>query len=237
MCEGFLMSALIGTLVGLAELVSKYPWSVGRILKCSSGILYLAINAIAATVAYLLAVDLKWFEELAALREVWRGLIVGLLSMAILRSAFLNVNTGGQTFSAGLNIIVDIFRGKAERSLDQQLGTHKLSRADRFADLSFSQSREYLLTIAMETLSSLSPSERDAFVNAFERIATSSVDELTKSLLVTMAVTDVAGETLADELLTRARNNYPARPDAIEAGVEGDLSQLRDLRAEIMQQY
>src|SRR5687768_9824054 len=97
-----LLAALCGGLVGLSELLSRYAWAVKPILLSGSGIAYLVINAGMAVLSYKAAVDFDITLGLEGKPEWWRVLVVSVLGMAILRSAFASIRIGERDVGVGL---------------------------------------------------------------------------------------------------------------------------------------
>lgn len=84
----YIFAFIIGFIVGLSELLSRYPWPVLSIFKSVDGWIYLLLNSIAAVLAYQVAVDWQLIPDISDKGELWRVFFASLFGMGILRSFF-----------------------------------------------------------------------------------------------------------------------------------------------------
>src|SRR5260221_7311126 len=117
----YLIAFLVGSAVGLSELLSRYSWRTSVIFRSWPGLLYLGINGALAMLAYKAAVDWNFHAGLSGKPEGWRAAAAAACGMAILRSSFANLQFGSREFDAGFSVFIGIFKDKTERALDQQL--------------------------------------------------------------------------------------------------------------------
>ena len=121
--EFYVLAFLLGGLVGLSELLARHPWRLTEIVASSAGWLYLFLNASVSVVAYRAAIDWDLLESVRAKGEIWRVLIVSIVAMAAIRSAFANIRVNGKDVAAGLALFLETFLVRTEEALN-----HKLAR-------------------------------------------------------------------------------------------------------------
>lgn len=185
-------SWFIGALVGLAELLSRYNWTIRRIVCSSSGFAYLAINGAVAALAYAAAVDSGFLIPADGKAEHWRVVIVSLGAMAAFRSAFAHLKIGGQDFPAGFAAIVDIFKRRAERVLDQDVAEERIERiAPLVEGLTYAATRNYLYAVTEGALRSVSEQEIEVLRKDFAKIDGLEVEDATKMQLLAIRIVEL----------------------------------------------
>ncbi len=140
----------VGSLVGLSELLSRYPWPISNVIKFKSGWAYLILNAIVSLLAYQAAVEWKFPASLNDKSEIWRVLVSSFLGMAVLRSSFFNIKVGNENFQTGFATIVNIFMARAERSLDKSIWTRRWFEIEpHLENLAYLASKDYFLAVVV----------------------------------------------------------------------------------------
>ena len=210
---------LIGTAVGLSELLSRYAWTFRDIVKLSAGLTYLGLNGLVAVVGYLAAVQWNLLSALHDRNELWRVLAISLLAMAALRSAFANIRVGGKEVAAGLASFIEIFLRRAERELDQKLGFERLNAiADALEGLTYSATKDFFLAMTEGVLRSLTKPDVEGLQNDVAKIDALEVDDTTKMALLGMRIVERTNLSLFVSLAQRAKVQLaPANKLATEA--------------------
>jgi hypothetical protein len=197
---------LIGTSVGLSELLSRYSWTFRDIIMLSAGLTYLGLNGGVAVVAYLAAVQWNLLSVLHDKNELWRVLAISLLAMAALRSAFANIRIGGKEVAAGLASFIEIFLRRAERELDQKLGLGRLEAiADALEGLTYAATKDYFLAMTEGVMRSLTKPDVEGLQNDVSKIDALEVDDATKMALLGMRIVERTDLSLFVSLAQRAK--------------------------------
>lgn len=218
----FACAFLIGALVGLAELLSRYPWSVRKIGTFAAGITYLAINGVVSFAAYCLAIDWELGFGLEGRSEIWRVLLVGVMAMAVLRSAFANIRVGDKDVSAGFSLILEVFLKRAERSLDQEIARVYLQDVGKLVEgLTYSGSRTYLVAVTEGVLRSVSQQELDLLREVVAKVDELDVDDATKMVIFASRVIELTSLEVFTHLASYVKSNL------IKADVVTDDPQKR----------
>ena len=108
----------LGCLAAYAELLSRYSNGF-KILYFRESRIYLALNGIAALIAYWFLkryeIDLGPFTKY----DIGKVLTAGFSSMVILRSSFASIKVDNKKIDAGLAPLLQIFLNTADRALNQ----------------------------------------------------------------------------------------------------------------------
>ena len=205
------LAAVVGASVGLSELLSRYAWSIKTIVSTGAGWWYLAINGFVAALAYQAAIDWGISVGLTGKPEWWRAVIVALLSMAFLRSAFANIRIGDRNVGVGLVTFVEVFKTRAERQLDQRLTQERWTKVGSVvADLTYESAGEYLVSVTMTILPSLTDAEREIVLRDTSKIRELEVESGAKMLMLAMCLERWLGQELLSQIAADASKRFLA---------------------------
>jgi len=225
----FILAFLLGAIVALSELLSRYSWPLSSILTSGAGLMYLLLNAIVSILAYFAAVEWNWMPALTGQYEFWRVLAVGILGMAFLRSSFANVKLGGKEVSAGLCLLITIFEKRAERALDQDVALERYGNVTQLVQgLTYRVTRNYLCAVTEGVLRSLSKVEAKTFQDDVAGIDALDVDDSTKMELFSMRIIDITGLKLFTNLAQIAKTKFSS---VIETDQKISAQKLLGLKA------
>lgn len=223
----FTFAFIIGASVGISELLSRYSWSLGDIFKVAAGLVYLGINGLVAMLAYCAALEWNLFSTLHDKNEIWRVIVVSLLAMAALRSAFANIRVGDKEFAAGLATFIEIFLRRAERALDQKLSHQRWSAvADALDGLTYAATRDYFLAMSEGVLRSLTKPDVESMQNDVSKIDALEVGDATKMALLAMRIVERTNLSLFVAFAERARVKLAAEN---QVAAESEAARLRRL--------
>jgi hypothetical protein len=154
MVTRMLVAALLGAVIGGAELVGRYQDRPGAALLSPSGLLYVAVNATGSTLALIAAEALGWTFVLPAGSpevgaEVAQVMAAAVGSAALLRSSFMiaqdkGVSIGPVLLLSGLLKIVDA-------AMDRKRALSRLSGNDLHG-LSFARDHAALVELCSHAL-------------------------------------------------------------------------------------
>ena len=124
----YFIVALIGGLIGLAELVGRYPDSPIAALKNYASAIYALINSVASmvTLLFLQEFSMVTFEGVTDQnKELVEILIAGLGASAILRVG-LNIQVAGRSINISLMTILEPILKAADSEVDRARGAERL---------------------------------------------------------------------------------------------------------------
>lgn len=206
--EWMVLAFAIGAIIALSELLSRYSWKIKVIVSSCGGWLYMALNGSTAILVYCASVEWEFYAGLEGKSEFWRTIVVSFLAMAVLRSSFFNVKIGNREFGAGFSAFIDIFKGYAERSLDQSVAQKHLEAITPLVcELTYAASKDYLYSMCEGSLRSVAKTEMANLNKDLEKIDKMEVNDSTKMRLFAVRISEVTGLKLFKCLAADAKNN------------------------------
>lgn len=177
-------SILIGIVVGISELLSRYP-ETKYLFKSAKmvSIAYILFNGLIS----IIALFILWYfkdQDAASLDSVDYGsvLIAGFGGMMILRSSLFSVEVKGKPIEIGLVQIVNVFLKVIERKIRNKMAPDKLSEVadiiDREQFINFAQYNQAIVKICAN------------FTYHFDNDDTLSLQDLIKDLNTDGSMTD-----------------------------------------------
>lgn len=170
----YVVAFLIGSLVGLSEVLSRYRDAPVEAAKTGAGVFYILFNAMASVVALLFVHDIfpLWAasgganlppiadkDSLGSL--VSQALMAGFGAMAVLRSSVLTTRIGSKDVEIGPAAILNIFRSTMDRSIARvRAESRAISVTQIMGNISFLRSYKSLSSIALTLLQSVDADER-----------------------------------------------------------------------------
>jgi hypothetical protein len=115
------LASLLGVLVAMAELVSRYRDDPARAVWSIPAAVYVGVNALGALAAFALIRIFGWtFGASVETLRITQILVAGLASAALFRSSLFNVTAGDQTLGIGPSAILTVILNAADRAVDRQ---------------------------------------------------------------------------------------------------------------------
>lgn len=231
----YIWALLIGCAVGLAELLSRYQWSIQAILRSREGWAYLLINGAASAFAYKTALDWGFGESLKDKGDFWRVLLVSISSMFILRSSFAQVRFANQDVGLGLVSILGVFLKRAERGLDQNVASMRWSKVDEIcAKLSYSRTRDFFQDVVANILATQGDNETLIFQSIIKKIDDTPSEDPIKMRLFAMVLFEYLGDKLFEQTAKEASNRFAKDIKDEQANRENRLTQLESISAKLL---
>jgi len=193
---------LLGGLLSVAELMSRYRDEPMRAIGNPPAILYLVINIAAAVAALGVARVFGWsfgVESGHPEQLRWTQVIVaGLGAMALFRSSLVNVRVAGQEVGVGPGTLLSSLLENADRAVDRVRGRQRaFSVVPLMKDISFEKAYIALPTYCMHLMQNVSEREQDEVAQRVQNLyATEGMDDHTKALALGLLLFDVLGENV-----------------------------------------
>ncbi len=205
---------LLGALVGVAELVSRYrddPW---RAIQSRPAVLYVLVNAGAALGALLLARVFGWTFGVSTGGEAARWtqvLVAGTGAMVLFRSSLFTVKVGDQDVAIGPSSFLQIILHAFDRGVDRLRGQQRSQAVARLMkDVSFDKAGIALPVYCAELLQNLPAEDAEELTKKPGTIATMAVTEQIKALLLGLAILNATGEDVLAEGVQALRTQIAA---------------------------
>ena len=194
--------ALLGILIGVGELVSRYRDEPLRALLARQGgavpaLLYLAINAVASLAALKLIHVFGWNfggDSTQANTRYTQVLVAGFGAMAFFRSSLFILRVGGQDVGVGPSSVLQIILDAADRAVDRRRAR---GRSDEISQLmrevSFEKAKEVLPAYCLALMQNLAPEDQVELGNQVRALGPSTMDDQMKALLLGLALLNFVG--------------------------------------------
>jgi hypothetical protein len=191
--------AALGTAVGITEIVSRYRDEPSRALLNLPSLIYLLLNAGAAALALTLVRAFGWSfgTDVDGATRWWQILVAGLGSMALFRSALFNVRVGEQDVAVGPSSLLQVLLNAADRGVDRRRARARSVLVPQLMkDISFEKASGPLPAFCIALLQNLSTEDQDKLSSQVAGLEAMPMDDDIKSLLLGLALMNVAGEEL-----------------------------------------
>lgn len=192
-------AALLGGVVGVSELISRYkdhPWAA---IKSWPAAFYLAINS-AASVAALLLMPAGWL----GLSRGMRILMAGVSAMAFFRTSLFVVRAGDKDVGVGPSGFLQIFLGAADRAVDRRRAA---ARSDAVTmvmrDVDFAKALRALPPYCLALMQNVPPEDQQVLNRVVEELEKRDAEPSVKALLLEIELINVVGV----DVLTTAVNS------------------------------
>lgn len=198
----YIAVALLGVLVGVGELVSRYRDEPTRALFARQGglipaLLYVTINALAALAALGLIHVFGWTfggaAELPSTRHT-QVLVAGFGAMAFFRSSLFTLRVGGQDVGVGPSSVLQIILDAADRAVDRRRARGRSGEVSEIMrDVSFEKASEALPAYCLALMQNLSPEDQAELGRQVKALQPSTMDDQMKALLLGLAILNFVG--------------------------------------------
>jgi hypothetical protein len=193
---------MLGLLVGVSELVSRYRDEPVRAIASLSAFVYVVINVLAALAALYVTDVSGWRFGLAAsaspgVVRMAQVLVSGSAAMALFRSALFNVRIGENDVGIGPNGILQVLLDAADRAVDRNRAGSRAVRVAEITDgVSFNRAHDVLPAFCFALLQNLPAATQEAAGNEIKALANSGISENGKVLIMGLTLMNVVGENV-----------------------------------------
>ena len=226
----YIITYFIGSIVGLAELKSRYKHGILEIFSHSASWIYLLINGCAS--AFVL-----WFIDEYKIslgdfmnKEAGKIILSGTSSMILLRSSIANIKVGSKNISAGIAEITQVFLDAADRAFDQAASSDNLPKLKLImADIDFKKAKKELPSLCFASMQNVSKNESKKILNLIESLSRNSLDNNTKVLELGMFLSRCTGMDLL-ETSVETLGDIIKLSDLVNATADNDVEKIRKLK-------
>lgn len=202
--DAYLAVFLIGVLVGLGELVSRYRDAPEEAIRTMPALLYLALNAAAAVAALGFVEIFRVVPGTTKAEGIKRVLLAGFGAMAFFRTSVFTVRVGDQDVSIGPVAFLQIVLHATDRAVDRVRADARASAvAACMSGVSFTAAQAALPAFCMALMQNVPAEEQQDIGDAVKMLIASDMDEQTKAKNLGLLLMNVVGEKV---LLTAIEN-------------------------------
>jgi hypothetical protein len=207
----FTAAVLLGIVVGLAELVSRYRDAPQAALYSRPALLYLALNGAASGLALALIRAYGWTFGAGAGSARWTQLLVaGVGAMALFRTSLFTVRAGDRDIGVGPATFLQIFRDAADRAVDRLRARARSLQVGKLMDgVDYTKASEGLIPYCLTLMQNVSDNDQQKLVQAVKLLDAEPIEAPIKARILGLLLMNVVG------------------PDVLTAAVDGLREQLK----------
>lgn len=208
----FAAAALLGILVGLAELVSRYRDAPQSVLYKPPALVYLVLNGAASGLALALIRAFGWRFGAGADTVRWVQLLVaGVGAMALFRTSLFTVRAGDRDIAVGPATFLQIFRDAADREVDRLRARDRSSKVGDLMDgLDYQKASEGLIPYSLALMQNVPDDEQQKLVQGVKLLDAEPIEPAIKVRILGLLLMNVVGPNVltaaVDALREQLRN-------------------------------
>jgi len=191
----FAAAVLLGILVGLAELVSRYRDAPQSVLYDPPALAYLALNGAASGLALALIRAFGWTFGAGADTVRWVQLLVaGVGAMALFRTSLFTVRAGDRDIAVGPASFLQIFRDAADREVDRLRARDRSSKVGDLMDgLDYQKASEGLTPYCLALMQNVPDDEQQKLVQGVKLLDAEPIEPAIKVRILGLLLMNVVG--------------------------------------------
>jgi hypothetical protein len=193
--------AVIGLLVGITEVISRYRDSPWRALLNIPATIYVVVNVGASILALLLIEVFGWTftESAASAKEQWvRVLVAGVGAMSFFRSSLFTFRVGDKDVPLGPGLIFQVLLDVTDRAVDRaRAKPRSIAVAKVMSGISFQKAQSALPAYCFALMQNVTADEQAAFAKQVTQLgASTTMSDAVKSLALGLALLNVVGDAV-----------------------------------------
>lgn len=224
---GYGIVLLLGGLAGLAELIARYrdaPWASTRSLP---GLLYIAINAVAAVAALITGAVLSEEEPTAVAEGVpvfsndtLLTLIVvsGLGSLAFFRAKIVTLRVGDTDVGVGPSFVLETILNAADRAVDRKRAEPRATIvSDIMSPVSFEEAKVVLPTYCFAVMQNVSVEEQQRVALEIDALSGADMPDRVKALNLGLLLLNIVGKNVLKTAVQNLQEEFAAASRILES--------------------
>lgn len=188
--------ALLGIVIGYAELISRYRDQPSAIVRSGSAWSYMAVNALASMGALRAAEIFGWdFGIEDAQQQIAVQVIAcGFGAMALIRTSLANVAINGKDTPIGIITVLDAVLATADRGVDRARSKQRFEESKKYmADVSFDKAKTVLPTAVLAAMQNASSAEAEDLRKNISAIDNSDQPDGSKAIQLGLTLMKLSG--------------------------------------------
>jgi hypothetical protein len=208
----YLAVALMGALVGGAELTSRYRDAPQNALRTIPGAVYVVLNLAASMLALALTRTYGWSFGASGGSLRWtQVLVAGAGAMALFRTSLFTVRAGDRDIGVGPGSFLQIFREAADRAVDRvRARARGLLVGKLMAGIDYTKAYEGLIPYSLALMQNVPDEEQQKMIHAVELLNNEQVDEAIKVRILGLHLMNVVGPDVLTAAVDALRDEMKA---------------------------
>jgi hypothetical protein len=204
--------AVLGALVGMAELTSRYRDAPQSALRTFPGAVYLALNLAASTLALALIRACGWTFGASGGSVRWtQVLVAGAGAMALFRTPLFTVRAGDREIDVGPGSLLQIFREAMDRSVDRlRAGARGLDVGKLMAGIDYKKAYEGLIPYCLALMQNVPNEEQQKMIQAVKLLNNEQIEGSIKVRILGLHLMNVVGPSVLTAAVEALRDEMKA---------------------------
>ncbi|RMF47450.1 MAG: hypothetical protein D6755_05120 [Anaerolineae bacterium] len=197
----WLVAGILGALVGLGGIISRYRDEPFYVLRTIPALFYMLLNAAVSAFALYLAHVFQWDFGMSTPESIrWMQVLgAGFGAMLLIRSSFLTVRVNEEDIHIGPYSLLQSIFDAIDREVDRVRAEARASSVSRImAHVSFQKAYMTLPAYAFALLQNLDDEAQKEFGKLVETIYKTPIDDRTKALLLGAQLLNLVGEDVLE---------------------------------------
>jgi hypothetical protein len=197
---------VLGAMIGLMELVSRYRDKPSSAVLVTPAWIYLGLNVGASLAALYVtfAFDLHFGLQEGPKLEFVRVLVAGLGAMAFFRSSLFTVRVGESDVAVGPGSFLQLLLDATDREVDRLRAQARAREAvEIMRNVSFEKARTALPTFCLALMQNLKPEDQTKLGQDVNALRAAEMDEATKVLVLGVILMDYVGPDVVKTAVAR----------------------------------
>lgn len=209
----FISVFLIGMLVAVGELTSRYKDDpIKAIYSIPAGI-YVAVNGLASLGALALAHVFNWsFGAADGQVRITQVLLAGFGAIALFRTSLFNLTVENQVVGAGPSVLLNVILTAVDRAVDRGRALDRSQQVTEIMnDVSFDKSADSVKLFCFELMQNALPAEKDvitAMISNLRDPLNKGVPDQVKSYIFGLSLLGLVGEKVLRDAIQRLRSTF-----------------------------
>lgn len=193
----YLAVAILGALVGGAELISRYRDAPARAVYNPPAAIYIALNVVASLAALKITRVYGWTFGIAStgggLRWAQVG-ISGTAAMALFRTSLFTVHAGDRDIGVGPSSFLQIFREASDRAVDRLRAKARGDQVSKLMEgIAYEQASEGLPTYCLALMQNVPDDEQVKLQQSLALLDKAEIDPAIKVRILGLQLMNVVG--------------------------------------------
>jgi hypothetical protein len=222
----YLAVALLGVLVGAAELISRYRDAPARAVYNLPAAIYIALNLCASIAALAIIHVYGWtFGVNGAAAQRWAQVgVAGTSAMALFRTSLFTIHAGDRDIGVGPSTFLQIFREASDRAVDR---LRAKARGDQVGKLmtgiDYNKASQGLPPYCLALMQNVPDDEQIKLKDSVVLLNNANIDPAIKVRILGLQLMNVVGPhvLIAATDSLRDQMQAPAAPQVVAKGAGG----------------
>jgi hypothetical protein len=210
----FTAALLLGILVGLAELVSRYRDAPKQALYSWPAVLYLLLNGAASVFALALIHGFGWtFGAAASSVRLTQVLVGGVGAMALFRTSLFTVRAGDKDVGVGPGAFLQIFRDAADREVDRLRAQSRSTRVAKLMEgIDHRKAADGLMPYCLVLMQNVPDDDQQKMLKAAQLLDATQMDLAIKVRILGLHLMNVVGPDVLTAAVEALRKDLEPTP-------------------------